>query len=352
MFLRLSCLVRDLFEGGIVLRKYSVAVVGATGAVGAEMLETLERRDFPVGQIRALASERSKGKTLKFKGERIAVEELNSKSFKGVEIALFSAGAKISQKFAPIAVKAGTIVVDNSSAFRMEKDVPLVVPEINRDTLKGHRGIIANPNCSTIQMVLVLAPLHRRARIKRIVVATYQSVSGTGWRAMVELREQTSAILEDKEIKSEVYPYEIAFNLLPHIGEFLPNGYTQEEMKTVNETRKILGDEEINITSTTVRVPVFIAHSEAVNIELEEGLPVEEAREILAEAPGVVVMDDPDQNIYPYPRMAAGRDEVFVGRIRRDLSVPYGLDLFIVADNLRKGAALNAVQIAEELIKV
>lgn len=333
------------------MRKYSVAVVGATGAVGTEILETLEQRNFPVAQIRALASGRSKGKSLKFKGERVTVEEIKSKSFKGVEIALFSAGGKMSQKFAPVAVKAGAIVVDNSSAFRMEKGVPLVVPEVNPHALREHRGIIANPNCSTIQMVVVLAPLHQRTRIKRVVVATYQAVSGTGLRAMVELREQAIAILEDKEVEKEVYPYEIAFNLLPHIGEFLPNGSTQEEMKMVNETRKILGDKRINVSATTVRVPVFLGHSEAVNIEFEEDLGAQEAREILSKAPGVVVIDDPVENGYPYPRMAAGKDGVFVGRIRKDTSVPCGLNLFVVADNLRKGAALNAVQIAEELIK-
>ncbi|HAV43256.1 TPA: aspartate-semialdehyde dehydrogenase [bacterium] len=333
------------------MKGYNVAVVGATGAVGTKMIETLEARKFPVAQLRALASERSKGKALRVRGDLLAVEELKADSFKGIEIALFSAGAKISRKFAPLAVKAGAIVVDNSSAFRMEKDVPLIVPEVNRYALKDHRGIIANPNCSTIQMVLVLGPLHQRAKIKRVVVTTYQSVSGTGLLAMVELREQSLATLEDREIKKKVYPYEIAFNLLPHIGEFLSNGYTQEEMKMINETRKILGDEGINVTATTVRVPIFIGHSEAVNIELEEELTPKEAREILGEAPGVIVMDDPDRNLYPYPRMAAGKDEVFVGRIRKDSTVPHGLDLFIVADNLRKGAALNAIQIAEELIK-
>jgi aspartate-semialdehyde dehydrogenase len=273
-------------------------------------------------------------------------------SFEGVDIALFSAGAGVSHEFAPQAVKAGTVVVDNSSAFRMDPEVPLVVPEVNAEAIKTHKGIIANPNCSTIQMVVALKPIHDHAKIKRVVVATYQAVSGTGKEAMDELFEQSKMIFnfQQNEIRPKVYPHQIAFNCLPHIDIFLENGYTKEEMKMVNETKKIMGDDSIKVTATTVRVPVFIGHSEAVNVELEEELSPDECRRILRQSPGLVVVDDPGQNIYPLPINAAGEDPVFVGRIRRDETVTSGLNMWIVADNLRKGAALNAVQIAEVLI--
>lgn len=334
-------------------RGYRVAIVGATGAVGNVMREILEERDFPVDHLRLLASHRSAGKKLPFKGEEITVEELKESSFDGVDIVLASAGSKVSKQFAPIAARKGCIYIDNSSAFRMDPEVPLVVPEVNPHAAFKHKGIIANPNCSTIQMVVALKPLHDVARIKRVVVSTYQSVSGAGWSAIVELQEQTRAILEGKEYPPQVFPYQIAFNAIPQIPQsdaFLPNGYTEEEMKMVNETRKIMEDDSIKVTATTVRIPVFYAHSESINIETERKLTAEEARRILSKAPGVKVMDDPENQIYPMPILAAGRDEVFVGRIREDDTIECGLNLWVVADNLRKGAALNAVQIAELLI--
>ncbi len=331
--------------------KYIVAVAGATGAVGQEMIEILEERKFPVGELRPLASERSEGKTISFKGKDIKVKRLTKDSFKGVDIAFFSAGASRSLEFAPIAVKEGAVVVDNSSAFRMDPSVPLVVPEVNRHAIFKHRGIIANPNCSTIQMVVVLKPLHDAVRIKRVVVTTFQSVSGTGLKAMDELLEQTRSILSFKDVECKVYPYQIAFNLLPHIDSFLDNSYTKEEMKMVNETRKIIEDDTIRVTATTVRVPAFRCHSESVNIETEKKISASEARAILSTASGIIVYDDPKRNIYPLPIDVTGKDEVYVGRIREDESIPNGLNLWIVADNLRKGAAFNAVQIAEELIR-
>lgn len=332
--------------------RYRVAVVGATGAVGKEMIAVLEEREFPVSELVPLASYRTAGTEVSFRNRSITVKELKRDSFEGVDLALFSAGGDVSLEFAPNAVKAGTVVVDNSSAFRMDPGVPLVVPEVNPNDIQKHKGIIANPNCSTIQMVVALKPIHDRARIKRIVVSTYQSVSGTGKEAMDELLDQSRMLLnfQKEDIEPKVYPHQIAFNCLPHIDVFLDNGYTKEEMKMVNETRKIMGDDSIQVTATTVRVPVFIGHSEAVNIELERDLSPDECREILKKSPGVVVVDDPRQNIYPLPIDAAGEDPVFVGRIRRDESVAYGLNLWIVSDNLRKGAALNAVQIAEILI--
>lgn len=330
---------------------YSVAVAGATGAVGNTMIRVLEERKFPVREIRYLASERSEGKILKFKNEDVVVRKLTADSFKGVEIALFSAGASRSKEFAPHAVKAGAVVVDNSSAFRMDPEIPLVVPEVNPNAIKRHKGIIANPNCSTIQMVVALKPLHDAARIKRIVVTTFQSVSGTGAKAIYELDQQTKALIAGKEYPPQVYPHQIAFNCLPHIDVFLENGYTKEEMKMVNETRKIMEDDSIRVTATTVRVPVFYAHSESVNIETERKLTAKQAREILSKAPGVIVVDDPANARYPLAINAAGRDETFVGRIREDESIENGLNLWVVADNLRKGAATNAVQIAECLIK-
>lgn len=331
--------------------KYNVAVVGATGAVGKEMVQVLEERGFPVANLRLFASQRSAGEIMSGMGKAHKVELLQNNVFEGVDIALFSAGEKISLEFAPEAVKSGAVVIDNSSAFRMSPEVPLVVPEVNPDAVARHKGIIANPNCSTIQMVVALKPLHDRAKIKRIVVTTFQSVSGKGKEAMDELFEQTKALMSFQDPEVEVFPYQIAFNCLPHIDVFLENGYTKEEMKMVNETRKILEDDSIGITATTVRVPVYICHSEAVNIETEEKLTPNEARELLAAAPGIIVYDDPEKNIYPVPVNVSGKDEVYVGRVREDESIENGLNIWIVADNLRKGAATNAVQIAEILIK-
>lgn len=330
---------------------YVVAVVGATGAVGNEMIAVLEERQFPAERLRLFASERSRGKTLEFEGSDIPVETLEEDSFKGVDIALFSAGAERSRLWAPVAVESGCVVVDNSSQWRMDPGVPLVVPEVNPHDLKRHKGIIANPNCSTIQMVVVLKPLHDAARIKRVVVTTFQAVSGTGKKAMDELLQQTSDLLSFREMRREVYPHQIAFNVLPQIDAFLENGYTREEMKMANETRKIMGDDTIRVTATAVRVPVFRGHSESLNIETERKLSANEVRSLLADAPGVTVFDAPEKHLYPLPLDAAGKDEVYVGRIREDESVEKGIALWIVADNLRKGAALNAVQIAEELIK-
>lgn len=330
---------------------YTVAVVGATGAVGTEMIEVLEERAFPVGSLVPLASSRSAGGTVTFRGEAVPVQVLTKDSFAGVDIALFSAGADISREFAPIAAKAGAVVIDNSAAWRMEPDVPLVVPEVNEYDIAGHKGIIANPNCSTIQMVVALKPLHDRAKIRRIVVTTFQAVSGTGKEAMEELMTECQDLLSFKEATPKVYPYQIAFNCLPQIDDFLPSGYTKEEMKMLNETRKIMGDRSIQVTATTVRVPVYVGHSESVNIETEHKLSANEARAILAEAPGVLLFDDPAHKVYPMPLDVAGKDEVYVGRVREDESIANGLNLWIVADNLRKGAALNAVQIAECLVK-
>jgi len=328
---------------------YVVAVVGATGAVGTEMIEVLEERKFPVIRLVPLASTRSAGGTVTFEGNEVPIEVLTKNSFVGVDIALFSAGADLSREFAPIAVKAGAVVIDNSAAWRMTPEVPLVVPEVNAHDIQRHKGIIANPNCSTIQMVVALKPLHDKARIKRIVVTTFQSVSGTGKDAMDELMAECQDLLSFKSASPKVYPYQIAFNCLPQIDDFLPSGYTKEEMKMVHETRKIMGDQSIHVTATTVRVPVYVGHSEAVNIETERKLSVNEARAILSTAPGVLLYDDPAHKIYPMPLEVAGKDEVYVGRVREDESIANGLNLWVVADNLRKGAALNAVQIAEHL---
>jgi aspartate-semialdehyde dehydrogenase len=328
---------------------YVVAVVGATGAVGTEMIEVLEERKFPVKRLVPLASTRSAGGTVTFEGNEVPIEVLTKDSFAGVDIALFSAGAELSREFAPIAVKAGAVVIDNSAAWRMTPEVPLVVPEVNAHDIQRHKGIIANPNCSTIQMVVALKPLHDEARIKRIVVTTFQSVSGTGKDAMDELMAECQDLLSFKSASPKVYPYQIAFNCLPQIDDFLPSGYTKEEMKMVHETRKIMGDQSIHVTATTVRVPVYVGHSEAVNIETERKLSANEARAILSTAPGVLLYDDPAHKIYPMPLEVAGKDEVYVGRVREDESIANGLNLWVVADNLRKGAALNAVQIAEQL---
>jgi aspartate-semialdehyde dehydrogenase len=333
-------------------KNYIVAVVGATGAVGNEMIKTLAQRQFPVEKLRLFASERSEGKIMEFGDTEIPVETLNEKSFEGIDIALFSAGAERSKTWAPVAARSGCVVIDNSSQWRMDPEVPLVVPEVNPHDLKDHKGIIANPNCSTIQMVVVLKPIHDAAKIKRVVVTTLQAVSGTGQKAMDELLQQTTDLLNFKEVKSNVYPYQIAFNVLPHIDRFLENGYTKEEMKMVNETRKILGDDSIRLTATTVRVPVFRCHSESVNIETEKKLAANEVRAILSTAPGVIVYDAPEKNLYPLPIDVAGADETYVGRIREDESIENGINIWIVADNLRKGAALNAVQIAEKLIEM
>lgn len=332
--------------------KYVVAVVGATGAVGNEMITTLEQRNFPVEKLRLFASERSEGKKLEFQGKQIPVASLNENSFKGIDIALFSAGAERSKIWAPVAAKSGCVVVDNSSQWRMDPEVPLVVPEVNSHDLKWHKGIIANPNCSTIQMVVVLKPIHDTAKIKRVVVTTFQSVSGTGKKAMDELLQQTTDILNFKEAKCTVYPHQIAFNVLPHIDKFLENGYTKEEMKMVNETQKIMGDNSIRLTATTVRVPVFRCHSESLNIETDKKITPNEVRAALTKAPGIVVFDAPEKNVYPLPVDVAGKDETYAGRIREDESIENGINMWIVADNLRKGAALNAVQIAEKLIEM
>jgi aspartate-semialdehyde dehydrogenase len=330
---------------------YKVAVCGATGAVGNQMIQCLEERDFPVGELRLLASERSKDKKLTYKGEQIPVQVLDNTSFQGIEIALFSAGGSISAEFAPLAAEAGAVVVDNSSAWRMDPMVPLVVPEVNPQAVAGYtnKGIIANPNCSTIQMVVVLQPIHELAGLERVVVSTYQAVSGTGQKAIVELEEQLKALHEGRQPEAKVYPQQIAWNLLPHIDVFQDNGYTKEEMKMVLETRKIMGDDSIQVSATCVRVPVRYGHSEAVNLQTKEKVSADEVRQALAKAPGVKVVDDPAKLLYPTPLMAAGQDLTLVGRIREDISQPRGIDLFLVADNIRKGAATNAVQIAELL---
>jgi len=329
---------------------FNVCIVGATGNVGRTMLRILEERDFPVDRIRLLASSRSAGKTLKFRGEDIEVEELTLDSFEKGELILSSPGGSVSKWYVPSAVKAGALVIDNTSAFRMEDDVPLVVPEVNPGEAHRHKGIIANPNCSTIQMVVVLKPLHDAARIRRVVVSTYQSVSGAGMAAIRELREQSRAVLEEKSYPPEVFPHQIAFNCLPQIPQkdaFADNFYTTEEMKMVNETKKIMMDPSIRVTATTVRVPVFVSHSESVNVETERKLTRGEAMDILRNAPGITVLDEPSVQSYPLATDAEGKDDTFVGRIREDISHDSALDMWIVSDNLRKGAALNAVQIAE-----
>lgn len=330
----------------------TIAVAGATGLVGTQMLHMLEERNFPVKNIKLLASKRSVGKTLTFRGEEIPVEELTETSFAGVDIALFSAGGGTSKTFAPHAANAGCVVVDNSSAWRMDPEVPLVVPEVNPGAIRNHKGIIANPNCSTIQMVVVLKPLHDAAKITRVVVSTYQAVSGAGVKAVEELKEQSRAILEGREPACHLFPHPIAFNCIPQIPQsdaFTDNGYTSEEMKMVNETKKIMGDASIRVTATTVRVPVVSGHSESVNVETESKLTADQAREILSKAPGVVVLDDPANQIYPLALSCVGKPETFVGRIRNDVSHDRALDMWIVSDNLLKGAAWNAVQIAELL---
>jgi aspartate-semialdehyde dehydrogenase len=319
--------------------------------VGQEFIKVLEQRSFPMTSVRLYASDRSHGRKMKVRGEELEVKETTPDSFKGIDIALFSAGADISKQFSPIAARTGAVVIDNSAAFRMDPEVPLVVPEVNPEDIKKHKGIIANPNCSTIQMVVVLFPLHKVNPIKRITVATYQSVSGTGLAAVDELIGQSKLVLDGKKAAPKVYPYQIAFNVLPEIDVFLENGYTKEEWKMVEETHKIMHAPGIAVSATCVRVPVVIGHSEAVQVEFSRPMSPAEAKSILSKAPGVTVMDDPSKRVYPYPVMVAGQDDVYVGRIRKDASHPNGLVLWIVGDNIRKGAALNAVQIAEKLVQ-
>ena len=335
----------------MVEKKLNVIVAGATGAVGGQMLTCLEEQNFPINNFKLLASSRSAGKKIKFKDETFVVEEMTKDSFKGYDIALFSAGGSTSLEFAPEAAKSGCVVVDNSSAWRMDPEIPLVVPEVNPDAVAEYKnkGIIANPNCSTIQMVVALNPIYRMYGIKRLVISTYQAVSGSGVKAVNELREQTKAVLEGKAPVAEVYPHPIAFNVLPHIDSFLDSGYSKEEMKMVNETRKIFGDDTIRITATTVRVPVFNSHSESVNIETEKHANCEQIRDALKDAPGVQVLDDPQNNVYPLAIDAHDNDLTFVGRIRQDLSIENGIDIWIVSDNIRKGAATNTVQIGKLL---
>ena len=338
------------------MRKYSVAILGATGAVGQEFLRLMEERNFPFGELKMLASKRSAGKKITFMGKEYTVEEATDDSFKGVEIALF-AGGSASKTFAPAAVKHGAVVIDNSSAFRMDPNVPLIVPEVNPEAIKEHKGIIANPNCSTIIMVMALKPLHDYAKIKRIVVSTYQAVSGAGKEGLEELEAQVNAIVKGEEVQCNIFPgasqpkhYQIAFNLLPHIDVFVEDDYTKEEMKMVHETHKILNDYTIGISPTTVRVPVYRSHSEAINLEFEKEISADKARELLAAFPGVIVEDDPAEQLYPMPLYTSDKDEVFVGRVRPDKSVANGLNLWVVGDQIRKGAALNALQIAEYMI--
>ncbi len=333
------------------MRKFKVAVVGATGAVGEEMRLVLEERKFPIEKLSLFASGRSAGKEYEFNGEKVIVQELKDDSFLEIDIALFSAGDEVSEHFAPLAVQQGAVVVDNCKYFRMNPDVPLVVPEVNPDDIKWHKGIIANPNCSTIQLVVALKPIYDEVGIERVIVATYQSVSGTGKEAIEELKLQSESILKGEEVKISAYPHQIAYNLLPHIGSFNENGYTSEEMKMLGETRKILRDNNIRIVATTVRVPVYRAHSEVVHIETKKKISVQRARELLSNFPGIKVIDNPERLEYPLPLFAEGKDEVFIGRIREDISTENGLVMWIVSDNLRKGAALNAVQIAEKIIE-
>jgi aspartate-semialdehyde dehydrogenase len=334
-------------------KKFHIAVAGATGAVGNQMISCLEERHFPIKSIKYLASHRSAGKQLRFRGDSVIVEELKETSFRGVDIALFSAGGSPSKTFAPAAAESGCVVVDNSSQWRMDPDVPLVVPEVNAHavSLYSKKGIVANPNCSTIQMVVALNPIHKHYGIKRIVVSTYQAVSGTGKRAIDELLDQTRAMVNFLDWENNVYPHRIAFNCLPHIDAFMDNGYTKEEMKMVNETRKIFEDDTIGVTATTVRVPVFYSHSEAINVETKRPVTAAEIRSLLEKEPAVKVMDDPENNQYPLATDAAGQDLTLVGRIRDDESIQNGINMWVVADNIRKGAATNAVQIAEILAK-
>jgi aspartate-semialdehyde dehydrogenase len=333
-----------------MMKKYNVAVVGAMGAVGDQVIRILEQRKFPVNRLIPLDAPLNRGKEIIFSGDRIKVEVAENGAFKNADIAFFVAGGDASQELVPKAVSENTIVVDNSSMFRMDPNVPLVVPEVNPEDLDWHKGIIANPNCSTIQMVVALKPIHDMFRIKRVVVSTYQSVSGTGNQGIDELNQQAQDFVAGRELTHQVYPHQISFNALPHIDVFLEDGYTKEEMKMVNETKKIL-DDTIEVSPTSVRIPVFRSHSESINIETLEEFELDQIYQLLENAPGVVLQDDPQNNVYPLATDAEGKDAVFVGRIRRDNTVKNGLNLWVVSDNLRKGAALNAVQIAETLIK-
>ncbi|UIE37390.1 aspartate-semialdehyde dehydrogenase [Leptodesmis sichuanensis] len=330
---------------------YRVAILGATGAVGTELLDLLEQRRFPVSDLKLLASPRSAGQRLQFKGESIPVEVVDDRSFAGVDLVLASAGASTSRVWAPKAVEAGAVVVDNSSAFRMDPAIPLIVPEVNPEAAATHQGIIANPNCTTILMAVAVFPLHQVQPIKRIVAATYQSASGAGARAMEEVKIQSQAILQGQSPQTEIFPYPLAFNLFPHNSKLNEQGYCEEEMKIVNETRKIFGAPDLRVTATCVRVPVLRAHSEAINLEFERPFSVEQARQILSQAPGVKLVEDWSANYFPMPIEASGKDEVLVGRIRQDISHPAALDLWLCGDQIRKGAALNAIQIAELLVQ-
>ena len=339
------------------MKKYNVAILGATGAVGQEFLNLIEERNFPFAELKMLASKRSAGKKIQFMGKEYTVEEATEDSFKGVDIALFAGGAA-SKTFAPAAVKAGAVVIDNSSAFRMDPEVPLVVPEVNPEAIANHKGIIANPNCSTIIMVMALKPLYNVSKIKRVVVSTYQAVSGGGKEAMAELEEQVKAINEGRPVVANILPgaslakhYQIAFNLIPQIDVFKDNLYTKEEMKMIDETKKIMNDDSMRITATTIRVPVYRSHAESVNVEFEDEISVEKAREVLAAFPGVTLTDNPDEQIYPMPLETSGKDDVEVGRIRKDYSTENALNFWVCGDQIRKGAALNALQIAEYMIK-
>lgn len=331
-------------------KKYNVAILGATGAVGTELLALLEERNFPLGKLKVLASERSAGQSIKFAGKDLIIEAVTESSFDGIDIVLASAGGSISKKWLPIATKAGAVSIDNSSAFRMHPDVPLIVPEVNPEAAAHHKGIIANPNCTTILMAVAIYPLHQVQPIQRIVAATYQSASGAGARAMEEVKVQSQAILNGEPAVPEILPYPLAFNLFPHNSPMTDNSYCEEEMKMVNETRKIFGDQDIRITATCVRVPVLRAHSEAINLEFAHPFNPDKAREILATASGVTLVEDFSKNYFPMPIDASGKDDVLVGRIRQDISHPNGLELWLCGDQIRKGAALNAVQIAELLI--
>jgi aspartate-semialdehyde dehydrogenase len=339
------------------MKKHNVAILGATGAVGQEFLKLIAERNFPFNELKLLASERSAGKKIELLGKTYTVEEAHPDSFKDIDIALF-AGGPASKTFAPEAVKRGAVVIDNSSTFRMDPEVPLVVPEVNPEALKDHKGIIANPNCSTIIMVMALKPIYDKVKIKRIVVSTFQAVSGAGKEAIDELAAQVKATMENRPVEANILPsaglpahYQIAFNLIPQIDVFVEGDYTKEEMKMVHETHKILGDSSIGISATTVRVPVFRSHSESINLELESPLSAGEAKELLSAFAGVIVQDDPARQVYPMPLFTSDKDEVFVGRIREDNTVPNGLNLWVVGDQIRKGAALNALQIAEYMIQ-
>lgn len=339
------------------MNKYNVAILGATGAVGQEFLTLIEERNFPFANLKLLASKRSAGRKIQFMGKEYVVEEATEESFKDVQIALF-AGGSASKTFAPAAVKAGAVVIDNSSTFRMDSEVPLVVPEVNPEAIHMHKGIIANPNCSTIIMAMALKPIYDKAKIKRVVVSTYQAVSGGGKEAIEELEHQVKAVVENKPVIANILPgaslpkhYQIAFNLIPQIDVFKDNLYTKEEMKMIDETHKIMNDATMGITATTIRVPVYRSHAESINLELENELGVEEAKKALSNFPGVVVQDQPDEMEYPMPLYTSNKNEVFVGRIRKDYSIKNGLNLWVVGDQIRKGAALNALQIAEYMIE-